>query len=112
MFFILALNKNLYYDRVCPFGAAQECLGELSGTKKTLKDRRNRIRWIPSILALGLLTLGLIFRHPTSINYEVFTAFFKIVGNSLQFALLLVVLITSLFFDAPGANFFVRLNQY
>jgi len=101
LIFVLGLNKNIYYDRICPFGAAQECLGALSGTKRTIKYRNNQIRWIPRILALGLLILGLIFRHPSSINYEVFSAFFQLVGNSLQFAILLLVLITSLFFRRP-----------
>lgn len=104
LIFVLGLNKNIYYDRICPFGAAQECLGALSGTKRTIRDRNNQIRWIPRILALGLLIIGLIFRHPSSINYEVFSAFFQLVGNSLQFGILILVLVTSLFFRRPWCN--------
>lgn len=104
LIFVLGLNKNIYYDRICPFGAAQECLGALSGTKRTIRDRNNHIRWIPRILALGLLVIGLIFRHPSSINYEVFAAFFQLVGNSLQFGILILVLVTSLFFRRPWCN--------
>ena len=74
---MLLLNKNLYYDRICPFGAAQDCLAAIGGTKRQVRDKRNLIRWIPRILALSLLTLGLIFSHPSSINYEVFSAFFQ-----------------------------------
>ncbi|MEA1878688.1 MAG: FMN-binding protein [Bacteroidota bacterium] len=104
LIFVLGLNKNIYYDRICPFGAAQECLGALSGTKRTIRDRNNQIRWMPRILALGLLVIGLIFRHPSSINYEVFSAFFQLVGNSLQFGILILVLVTSLFFRRPWCN--------
>lgn len=104
LIFVLGLNKNIYYDRICPFGAAQECLGALSGTKKTIRDRNNHIRWIPRILSLGLLMIGLIFRHPSSINYEVFSAFFQLVGNSLQFGILILVLIMSLFFRRPWCS--------
>lgn len=98
---LLIMNKNLYYDRVCPFGATQECFAALGGTKRIIRDKRNITRWIPRILALSLLTLGLIFRHPSQINYEVFSAFFQLVGNSLQFILLIIVLLTSLFFKRP-----------
>ncbi len=102
--FILGFNKNLYFDRICPFGAGQECLSALSGTKRTLRDKKNKIRWIPRILALAILCLGLIFRHPSSINYEVFSAFFQLLGNSFQFALLLLVLIASLLFKRPWCH--------
>ena len=103
---MLLLNKNLYYDRICPFGAAQDCLAAIGGSKRQLRDKRNLIRWIPRILSLSLLTLGLIFRHPSSINYEVFSAFFQVLGNSLQFGLLILVLLSSLFIKRPWCTLF------
>ncbi len=102
--FILLLNKNLYYDRICPFGAAQECLAAIGGAKKQLRDKKNSIRWVPRILALSILILAVLFRHPSSVNYEVFSAFFQLVGNSLQFVLLVLVLISSLFVKRPWCS--------
>ncbi len=99
---ILLINKNLYYDRICPFGAAQQCVNVISGTKRHIRSRY--ITWFQRILVLVIISISLIFQNPTRFNYEVFSAFFKIIGTVFQFSLLIIVLLSSLFFVRPWCN--------
>lgn len=101
---ILLFNKNLYFDRICPFGAAQECINNIGGAKVQLTRKRAWLRWIPRLLALALIILALLFRNPTKFNHEVFSTFFKLIGTSFQFGLLILVLISSLFLIRPWCN--------
>ncbi len=104
LLFIFFFRKNIYYDRICPFGGAQECLAAIGGAKRSLVDKKNRTRWLPRILALAIILIAILFRHPSSINYEVFSAFFQLIGNTLQFSLLIIILVTALFFRRPWCS--------
>jgi hypothetical protein len=100
--FILVMNKNIYYDRICPFGAAQQCINVVSGTKRQIRNKY--ITWFQRILVLVIISISLIFQNPTRFNYEVFSAFFKLIGTIFQFSLLILVLLSSLFFVRPWCS--------
>jgi uncharacterized protein with FMN-binding domain len=101
---ILLLNKNLYCDRICPFGAAQQCINAISGTKRHPTNGKRFMVWFQRILVLLVISASLILQNPTRFNYEVFSVFFKLIGTVFQFSLLIIVLLSSLFLVRPWCN--------
>jgi len=107
VFIILIMdNRNPYCEWFCPFGAAQECMG-LIGGKKLLKPRRgnNALKILQRTLALGAILLGLYFRNPGLSNYELYGTLFGLVGTSIQFAALGLILIAAMFIRRPWCNY-------
>ena len=101
---IVLLNKNLYCDRICPFGAAQDGVNTIAGSRKQITLRWTRLKWIPRILALGIMVLGLLYQNPTRFNYEIYSVFFKLIGSVFQISLLSLVLLSSLFLVRPWCH--------
>ncbi len=104
-------NKNPYCEWFCPFGAAQECLGVLGRAKARSAGKfKGYLRWIQRGLAWLAIVLALLFRNPSISSYEVFNALFDQVGSTVQFALLGIVLMTSLFVKRPWCNYLCPLR--
>ena len=104
-------NKNPYCEWFCPFGAAQECLGALGGAKpRTPREYRSMLVWIQRGLAWLAIVLGLLFRNPGLTSYEIFGMFFDFTGSEIQFVLLAIVLITSLFIRRPWCTYLCPLR--
>lgn len=104
-------NKNPYCEWFCPFGSTQECLAVIGGAKKRLPDRvRAILRWFQRALALGAITLALIYRNPSISSYEVFGAFFRLIGTNFHFVLLGIVLIAALIIRRPWCNYLCPLR--
>lgn len=101
---LLFLNKNIYCNRVCPFGAAQQIIHKLSGAK-TSRRPSARLLWFPRLMALALLLYGICLHDPTRFNFEVFPTFFNLSGSLFHFALLFAVLFASLFILRPWCNY-------
>ena len=105
LLFIVIDNRNLYCERICPFGAAQECVGLIGGAKNRIPEKFNSLtRWIQRLLALGVVLIALVLSNPGISSYEIFGAFFRLVGSSFLFILLGVVLISALFQKRPWCN--------
>ncbi len=104
-------NKNPYCDWFCPFGGAQECMGVIGGAKLR-KPRRyyDTLKWLQRFLALAAILLGIYFRSPGLASYELFGTLFKLVGTSMQFAALGLVIIASLFILRPWCHYLCPLN--
>ena len=103
---IIFSGKNIYCSHVCPFGSAQKCLGLIGGTNKTLPSKINKpLIWVQRFLSLSLIIWALIAFNPSVFSYEVFGAFFQLYGTNLQFILLIIILILSLFFRRPWCNY-------
>lgn len=107
---ILLLNKNIYCDRICPFGAAQQCVNAISGTKRHPTNKRRFLVWTQRLLVLAVISASLLLQNPTRFNYEVFSAFFKLIGTIFQFSLLIIVLLSSLFLIRPWCNLLCPIN--
>jgi NosR/NirI family nitrous oxide reductase transcriptional regulator len=104
-------NKNPYCDWFCPFGAAQECMGAIGGSKLAAPRKyRNLFVWIQRGLAWFAIIVALIFRNPGLSSYEVFGTLFALTGSKIQFIILGAVLIVSLFYHRPWCNFFCPLR--
>lgn len=110
LFFIFE-NKNPYCDWICPFGAAQECLGALAGAESHSRNPyREPLLWLQRGLALAAIALAFFFRNPSLTSFEVFGVFFKLRGSPIQFVLLFVVLSMSLVFKRPWCAYLCPLR--
>jgi hypothetical protein len=99
-------NKNPYCQWCCPFGAAQECMGVIGGAKGATPHRfHDHLIWLQRILTLAAILLGVWFRNPGIASYEIFGTLFDLVGSSVQFAALGLVLIAALFIKRPWCNY-------
>jgi hypothetical protein len=104
-------NKNPYCEWFCPFGATQECLGVVGGAKIRVPLRaHNLLRWGQRLLALTAIVIALVFRNPGVSSYEVFGAFFRLIGSNFLFALLGIVLVVSLFIRRPWCSYLCPLR--
>lgn len=104
-------NKNPYCEWFCPFGSAQECLAVIGGGKKRPpKNVHSALRWFQRALALGAITIALLYRNPSISSYEVFGAFFHLIGTNFHFVLLGVVLVAALFIRRPWCSYLCPLR--
>ena len=95
---ILFTGKNLFCYWVCPFGASQEILAKIGGGSfKPSQQIEKKARYLPAFLAWLALLLALLKGEPTSAFYEPYSTFFAQVGTNIQWVLLPVVVLSSLF---------------
>lgn len=104
-------NKNPYCEWICPFGAAQECMGVIGGAKTRTPQRfRSLFIWVQRGLAWTAIFLALLFRNPGLSSYEVFGSLFSLTGSTIQFLLLGIVLVFAIFIKRPWCNFLCPLR--
>jgi uncharacterized protein with FMN-binding domain len=104
-------NKNPYCEWFCPFGATQECLSVVGGGKVRVPQRaHNLLRRGQRVLALTAVVIALVFRNPGISSYEVFGAFFRLIGSNILFVLLGIVLVASLFIRRPWCSYLCPLR--
>lgn len=102
---IFVTKKNIYCEWICPFGAAQECISKVGGFNKNIPQKvKYPLIWVQRILALVIIILALIYRNPNYFSFEIFGSFFQLIGTTLQFALMGLFLITSIFINRPWCN--------
>lgn len=106
LFVTTAQAKNPYCSWFCPFGAFQECLAVITGAR-IFKPRRWQgvLTWLPRILALVAIVLGLLLRQPGTASYEPFATLFDLRGNIFNWALLLLATLASLVMYRPFCNY-------
>ncbi|MRT92594.1 FMN-binding protein [Ancylomarina sp. 16SWW S1-10-2] len=99
-------NKNPYCLWFCPFGAAQECMGMVGGAKPRSTGKfKNIFKWSLRIIILFAILTALLLRNPGVTSYEVFGTLFKLTGSGLQFAILGIVLVSSMFIKRPWCTY-------
>lgn len=104
-------NKNPYCDWFCPFGAAQECLGAIGGAKvRSAGKFNNFLKWLRRGLVWAAILIALVFRNPGLTSYEIFGTLFDLTGTTWQFALLGIILISSLFIKRPWCAYLCPLD--
>lgn len=104
-------NKNPYCHFFCPFGVAQECIGVIGGAKVRPTGRfACFLKWFPRGLALAAILLALFFRNPGISSFEIFGTLFGFIGSNFQFAVLGIILITSLFIKRPWCKYLCPLK--
>ncbi len=98
-------GKTPYCSHICPFGAAQEILVKVGGSKRQLPPKYGRLfKILQRALAWIAVMCALIFRNPTAISYEAPATLFTFIGANWQFVLLALILIASLFIARPWCN--------
>jgi uncharacterized protein with FMN-binding domain len=106
LFVVTADNKNPYCQWFCPFGAVQECLGAIGRAKYIQPQRgKNTLKWIQRTLALTAIVLALLLRNPGISSYEVFGTLFAFNGVGVQWIVLIIILLMSMFVRRPWCNF-------
>lgn len=106
LFVVTVDNKNPYCQWFCPFGAVQECLGAIGGAKVYHPGQyRYLLQNVQRFLAWSAIVLGLLFRNPGFSSYEVFGALFSFNAVGVQWVVLIIVLLLSLFVRRPWCEF-------
>lgn len=104
--FISTLGKNPYCAWFCPFGAFQETLSVVTGAKHYMpREGREVLTWLPRVLALVAIVLGLVLRQPGVAGYEPFATLFDLRGTLLEWVLLALTILASLIFYRPFCTF-------
>lgn len=104
-------NRNPYCEWFCPFGSAQECLSVIGGAKRRPPEKvHTTLRWFQRTLALGAIVMALLYRNPSISSYEVFGAFFHLIGTNFHFILLGFVLIAALVIRRPWCSYLCPLR--
>jgi hypothetical protein len=104
-------NKNPYCEWFCPFGAAQECMGAVGGAKvRSSGNYRPFLKWLQRGLAWAAILIALLYRNPGVTSYEIFGTLFELIGSGVQFILLGLVLIASLFIRRPWCAYLCPLH--
>lgn len=104
-------GKNPYCSWFCPFGAAQEILGTISGAK-AYQPRKlySKLQWVQRGLAFTAIVLGLALRQPGAASYEPFGTLFDLEGSWPQWVMLVMVLFGSLIIYRPFCNYLCPLD--
>lgn len=106
LFVLLVNNKNAYCEWMCPFGAAQECMGVIGGAKVySIRHRRSWFTWARRLIVLAAVLLAVLFRNPGLASIEVFGTLFGLYGGTLEIAILALVLLAALFVKRPWCNY-------
>ncbi|MAU12502.1 MAG: hypothetical protein CL607_21955 [Anaerolineaceae bacterium] len=104
-------GKNPYCSWFCPFGAAQEILGSISGAKPYQpRQLYSKLRWVQRALSFTAIVLGLALRQPGTVSYEPFGTLFDLQGSWPQWVLLVLVLFGSLVIYRPFCNYICPLD--
>lgn len=104
-------NKNPYCSWFCPFGAAQECMGLVGGAKhRSVGKFKDVLKWGLRFVVLAAIVAALLVRNPGVSSYEVFGTLFKLTGSNIQFAIVGIVLVSSMFIKRPWCNYLCPLN--
>jgi len=104
-------NWNTYCYDFCPFGACQEVLAQVGGAKNRPVQWPKVLLWLQRSLAIAAVSMALIFRNPGFSSFEIFGTMFDLNGSSYQFALLAIILLTSLFIYRPWCNYLCPLHK-
>lgn len=102
---------NTYCYDFCPFGGCQEVLGAIGGAKPKKIMWSELLKWLQRILVIAAVSLALIYRNPGSFSFEIFSTLFDLKGSNIQFVVLAIVLLSSLFIYRPFCNYLCPLHK-
>ncbi len=102
----LLYRRNIYCLYVCPFGAAQRCVGVIGAMNLKLSARVGRLLEMSrNVVVFASIFAAFITLQPALASYEPFAALFALTGSTLQWVLLFVVLTLSLVVRTPWCSF-------
>jgi polyferredoxin len=108
---ILFAGKNIYCNRICPFGALQECLGQIGRAKYRITRKwMIYLRWFQRFLAWIAICLALYSQNPVQLNYQIFGVVFTLSGAIYLFAFMFLFIIVALFIRRPYCTVLCPIN--
>jgi uncharacterized protein with FMN-binding domain len=102
---------NVYCYDFCPFGTLQEIAAKIGGAKPKKLRWSKGLLWAQRLLTLAAISLALIYRNPGLSSYEIFGTAFALEGSNFQFALLAIILLSSLFLYGPWCRHLCPLHK-
>jgi len=102
---------NVYCYDFCPFGALQEIAATIGGAKPKKLRWSKVLLWAQRLLTVAAISLALIYRNPGLSSYEIFGTAFALEGSNFQFALLAIILLSSLFLYRPWCRHLCPLHK-
>lgn len=90
-------GRNLYCSWLCPFGGVQELTNRLKGESQRRRVTAPILKLLPKVLLWFGLLLIFLFRNPAIGSYEPFGTLFGLSGTILNWLLLLVIIVGSIF---------------
>jgi polyferredoxin len=109
---ILLLGKDIYCLHVCPFGAAQRFVNAIGGKRLGLPLWSVRLmNQTRNLIVLAAIAAALAQAQPARASYEPFAALFALKGTTLQWFLLLIILIVSFFIRRPWCHYFCPMRS-
>jgi hypothetical protein len=103
---VIVKGTSPYCSNVCPFGATQQILVTLGGSRVEIPPKYSHcLKLVQWTLAWAAVMCALLLRNPSFMTYEVSATFFTVIGRNWQFILLGVALILSLFVTRPWCNY-------
>ena len=100
-------GRNIYCQYVCPFQAAQRCVGLIGGKSLKISPKLVRIaEVVRNIIVFVAIFLAFLSLQPALASYEPVAALFSLTGTTQQWLLLFLVLTMSLVLSNPWCNFF------
>jgi uncharacterized protein with FMN-binding domain len=102
---------NVYCYDFCPFGAMQEIAAKIGGARPQRLRWHQGLVWAQRLLTLGAISLALVYRNPGLSSFEIFGTAFRLEGSSFQFALLAIMLLSSLFLYRPWCRHLCPLHR-
>jgi len=95
-------GRNVYCQYACPFGAAQRCVGTLGGARLKLPPALvSGVRVARDTVVFAILFMAFLTVQPAIVGYEPFSVLFSLRGTTLQWVMLMVVLMASLLVRTP-----------
>jgi NosR/NirI family nitrous oxide reductase transcriptional regulator len=102
---------NVYCYDFCPFGAMQEIAAKIGGARPKRLRWHEGLVWAQRFLTLAAISLALLYRNPGLSSYEIFGTAFRLEGSNFQFALLAIILLSSLFLHRPWCRHLCPLHR-
>ncbi len=98
-------GRNVYCQYGCPFGAAQRCIGVLGGARLKLPPALVRgVGVARDAVVFAVLFMAFLTVQPALVAYEPFSVLFSLRGSTLQWVILMIVLVLSLVVRSPWCN--------
>jgi Na+-translocating ferredoxin:NAD+ oxidoreductase RnfG subunit len=110
---IAILGRNIYCHQLCPFMVVQDLLQKVSGVKLRIRPEIQR-KSRTLIFFLSWLALMLIFlsTHPALGSYEPFSMMFSLEGLGIQWYILPITLVGSMFVPKFWCRMFCPVGLY
>lgn len=105
----LLTKKNLFCTMICPFGAVQEGLGNITGCSQPATSRW--MDWVARGWVLAVLLSALYFQTPSDAMYEPFSKAFNFIGSGTVYGLTILIVIASLVVKRPWCRLFCPMGS-